>query len=327
MPVRIQYDITDSEECNLNDDERFSQAAQVLTESLRTAVLTLPEEVRRTVQEIRLRLNRPLELVCPEARYYIRTNGALTCSLSDGLLTATKRDIEETFHAVCSYSVYSRQREIACGFVTLRGGHRAGICGTAVCENGAVANIRDLSSLSIRVAREHRGCASTLYQTLRRTRGALICGEPCSGKTTVLRDLARLFSTVGQQTVSLIDERSELAGTVGGAAQNDVGMCDVLDGYPKAEALLQAVRSLSPQLIICDEIGGRDDVDALLQCLNCGVTVIASVHASHREELFRRVPLRPLFDARAFETLVFLKGRGHAGEIASVIQAGELLAA
>lgn len=311
----------------MKDEERFIQAAQVLPQSLRAMLLTLDGGIFRTAQEIRLRTNRPLELVCPQRRVYIQKSGAATSRLSDNLLTVSKREIEETFQAICAYSVFSRQKEIVNGYVTLRGGHRAGICGTAVCDGGIVSNLRDLSSLSIRVAREHRGCAQNLFRTLQSSRGALICGEPCSGKTTVLRDLARLYSTEGGKTVALIDERSELAGTVSGVAQNDIGLCDVLDGYPKADALLHAVRSLSPQVIICDEIGGADDVAAVLHCLNCGVEVIASVHAADERELAARTSLAPLLAANAFERLVFLRGRGQAGEIASVVRRSERCAA
>ena len=143
-----------------------------------------------------------------------------------------------------------------------------------------------------------------------------------AGKTTMLRDLARLLSNEGTQSVALIDERGELAACVNGEPQNDVGLCDVYDGYPKAEAIRQAVRSMAPQLILCDEIGGSEDAAAVAQCQNCGVRVIATAHAGSMEELRRRKPLQAILDSGAFSVFVFLKGHEQAGQTAYVVSEG-----
>ena len=229
--------------------------------------------------------------------------------------------LDEVVRKICEYSVYSRQNEIVNGFITLRGGHRAGICGTAVLRDGEMSNVRCISSVNLRFAREIRGSADQLLHSVKDiSGGVLICGEPSSGKTTLLRDLARQLSA--DRNVALIDERGELAACIGGMPQNDVGLCDVYDGYPKAEAMRHAVRTMSPDVLICDEIG-TDEEASLRNCLRGGVAVIATAHIRHREELRRH----PAFRTGAFSTVVFLSGRQNVGEIISVQSVGDVLAA
>ena len=160
--------------------------------------------------------------------------------------------------------------------------------------------------------------------------GLLLVGAPSSGKTTVLRDIARQLSTgsLGAiRRVAVIDERGELAGVYKGIPGNFLGpCCDVLDGYPKAQGILQAVRSLAPDCILCDEIGSEEDTRSLLQCLHAGVTVIASIHAGSSEEFMKRKQAELLMRAGAFETVAFLKSRKEPGTVAELRKAGDLLA-
>ena len=204
------------------------------------------------------------------------------------------------------------------------GGHRAGICGTAVVNNGKIVNIRDITSINVRIAREHKGCADSLYnKIIAVSGGVLICGAPCSGKTTVLRDLARLLSTKGKKNVALIDERGELAGTASGKFQNDIGMCDVYDSYNKSEAMLHAIRSMAPEIVICDEIGSKEDIYAVEKSVNCGVRIISSTHCASEYELKQKANMVSLMKTGAFQTLVFLSNRTHAGEIVKISQVGD----
>ena len=153
--------------------------------------------------------------------------------------------------------------------------------------------------------------------------GVLICGAPCSGKTTVLRDLARLLSTKGKKNVALIDERGELAGTASGKFQNDIGMCDVYDSYNKSEAMLHAIRSMAPEIVICDEIGSKEDIYAVEKSVNCGVRIISSTHCANEYELKQKANMVSLMKTGAFQTLVFLSNRTHAGEIVKISQVGD----
>ena len=240
------------------------------------------------------------------------------------MLVVSKADIVDTFNNICNYSVYNRQNEIVNGFVTMYGGHRAGICGTAVVNNGKIVNIRDITSINVRIAREHKGCADSLYnKIIAVSGGVLICGAPCSGKTTVLRDLARLLSTKGKKNVALIDERGELAGTASGKFQNDIGMCDVYDSYNKSEAMLHAIRSMAPEIVICDEIGSKEDIYAVEKSVNCGVRIISSTHCANEYELKQKANMVSLMKTGAFQTLVFLSNRTHAGEIVKISQVGD----
>lgn len=305
-----------------NDVQRLSRAASYLSSRLCAAVNSACAGLNDSVQEIRLRLGKPLAVCCPGETYYMTQNGKPCLDRDGDCLICTSQELENTFHKICDYSVYARQNELNRGFVTLRGGHRAGICGTAVIENGKIINVRQITSINIRIAREHKNCASKLLKMINAAEGLLICGAPCSGKTTLLRDTARQISLKENIKTVIIDERGELAGKSGGGFENDVGMCDVFDGYPKPEAIAQAVRSMSPDVVVCDEIGSAEDMKALALCKNSGVSVIATVHASNQSELLKKQELLEAFRLGIFPKIAFLSGRGNAGMISAITDGG-----
>ena len=312
---------------SIENNGRFRQAISCLSPRLCKKLLPLEEKLSSTAQEIRLRVNRPLSIITPEFTYYVTLNGGLVSTpIQNSMFTVSRGDIADTFHNICNYSVYTRQNEIINGFISISGGHRAGICGTAVLNNDKITNVRDISSINVRIAREYKGCAETLYRKIIKfDKGILICGAPCSGKTTVLRDLARIISTDENKTVSLIDERGELAGTTSGVFQNDIGMCDVYDCYKKSEAILQSIRSMAPDIIICDEIGSQDDINAVEKSVNCGVSIIATVHASNEYEIKHRKNIQTLLKTGAFSKIVFLTNKKSPGEIVKIIDVGDVI--
>ena len=312
---------------SLNLKERFIQASSPLTTNISSRMLMLPDFIQESAQEIRIRLNRPVSISCPDNTYFLTENGCVTNKIIDQpMLSANKKDISDIFHNICNYSVYSRQNEIKNGLVTMQGGHRAGICGTAVIENEKINNIRDISSINIRIAREHKESGKEILKNIKSfSGGVLICGSPCSGKTTVLRDIARLISLEYDKKVSIVDERGEIAGTVQGTFQNDVGLSDILDGYSKAEGIIQSIRSMSPDVVICDEIGGFDDVKAILQYSNSGVIFIATIHCKNSKELIKKPFIKELIKANVFEKAVFLQNRRNAGKISNIVNCGEIL--
>lgn len=317
---------------NQQKEKRFDSAAEGVCERIHRCLVALPADVKGQTQEIRLRINRPVTISCPNGIYFVKENGGIGCLAGRDSVIAEKPDLEESFRILCGNSIYSHETEIRSGYITLRGGHRAGISGTAVFQNRTVSGMKDISSINIRVAREVPGCADKLLDRLRDSLsgGLLLAGPPSSGKTTLLRDIARQLSsgTKGNiRKVAIVDERGEIAGTFHGVPQNNIGLCcDVLDGYPKAEGILMAVRSLSPQYIICDELGSEEETRAVEQSLNAGVSIIASIHAGSVKELCRRRQAAALLQTGAFTSAVLLRGSESPGSIEKIYRAGDLLA-
>lgn len=257
-------------------------------------------EAYSDIAEIRLRAGKPSVLVD------IYGNMKLC---SDNL---SVDDINECFSEICRYSLHSFQGEIAQGFVTLDGGHRVGICGTVVKNGSDIGFIKNVSGLNIRFAREIVGCADELYNRLFAVEpcSLLLGGKPLSGKTTVLRDLARRLGS--NHRVTIIDSRNEIAACVGGIPTLDVGLnTDVLCGCGKAEGIMIALRSMSPEFIICDETA--HDENAIEEALFCGVKVIVSVHTSNIEDLKKRYKGTTLL--KNFDYLAVLGKRGKIAEL------------
>lgn len=270
-----------------------------------SAVSQISEFMFDDIQEIRLRVNKPLAVMYGFKPGYITSNGNFTCNPANTVIVA-EHELNQCFEAVCQYSVHSFKREICDGFVTLKGGHRVGLCGTTVIHNNAIENIKNISSLNFRISRQIKGCAEKLYREifLHGLCNVLIAGAPMSGKTTLLRDLTR--SLGNYYKTSVIDERGEIASVWNGIPQNDVGTnTDVFDGYPKVEGISTAIRVMSPQIIVCDELGGEKDMNAIKQASYCGVYVVATIHANHISELVKRT------GTDVFDKIVFLSDNGN----------------
>ncbi len=300
----------------------FETAITPLCTRIKQILSALPLSTQQTVNEIRLRVGRPVTL-------HMATQTRLLRECGEPVI-AQKNDIEESYRRICDFSVYSHQEEIRQGYITVCGGHRVGICGTAVLQQGQITTIREISSLNIRIARQIYGSADQLLRRLGQgiAKGLLIAGPPACGKTTLLRDLVRQLATgtgSAPKKVAVIDERGELAATYCGVWQNDLGLCcDVLDHYPKGAGILQAIRSLSPEVIVCDELGGQEDVEAIRQGLYAGVAVIATVHAGSEAELLCKKQGRALLKTGAFGAVAVMSGVV-PGEIAEIYKARDLL--
>ncbi len=277
----------------MNALENLKSIINYLPESIRLALQDMPAEQITHIQEIRLRCGRSAGVVINGKEH------SLTAEISIEELT-------RTFQAVCSYSVYSYEQELSEGYITLPGGCRVGICGSAVRKGQSIQTLKCISSLNFRIAGEYTGIAEQIF---RQTSGSLLLiGTAGSGKTTYLRDLCRFIGD--QHKTALIDERGELAAVRRGMPMHDIGrMTDIFDGYPRAAGILTALRVMSPEYIICDEISTEDDVKAILQADGCGIKFAASCHGGSFEELRRRIMLRPLLDAGVFQYGIFLKDR------------------
>ena len=258
-----------------------------------------------TVTEIVLRAKRPLCIYEARRLYYITESGFLTNShQAADLIVVSEKEIEQIILRLCDYSVYAFQHEINSGFITVEGGVRVGLCGKAVMHDDLITNIRDIGTLSFRVPRDVRGCSTPLLEKIRPLCGVLVCGSPGSGKTTLIRDMARQLSY--RYRVSLLDERGELSAFFRGTAGFDTGLCDVYTGYPKGIAANCAIRSMAPELIVCDEMGDQSDVDLLLYSMRCGTSFVATVHAASMSDLRRREITARMINTGAFRYIVFL---------------------
>lgn len=310
--------------CEMADTKAFDSASEVLSEEIAGALRQLPDSRRATIQEIRLRIGKPVALTDGATTMFADSDGRILYSMSDKAVKASQRAIYDTFRRLCDYSVYSRQDEIKNGFITMKGGHRVGICGTAVVSDGRITSLNDISSMNIRIAREILGVSEELLKNIYPFEGGvLIAGVPSSGKTTLLRDLARSLSLgIGCHIMRtcVIDERGEISGTYSGTAFNDMGLSDVLNGYPKGEGIIHAIRAMSPQAVICDEVGTQEDCRAVSQGFNAGATMIASIHASSYEELLRREQAKALLSTGAFRTAVILESSDHPCKVAKYVR-------
>lgn len=319
------YDYTDKQKGR----ESMGGLCDILTylpPRLREAAGRLSPFAVTELQELRLRTCRPLSAVMRGKESFITPRGGVTSTAELGL-TVSADEMEQCFKAVCDYSVHSFTRELSEGFITLRGGHRVGLCATAVYRDGQFSGIHNIGSMNFRIACQRIGCADGLFGALFSDglKSVLLAGPPLSAKTTVLRDLCRLLGM--RWRLSLIDHRGELAAVCAGIPHNDVGvMTDVLDGYPKAYGIQTAVKVMSPQAVVCDEIGAQDEAREILDCLNSGVKFIATVHAGERSELFARAGIKALLEAGVFDLIVFLGSGKNIGRIMEIGKAGALYA-
>jgi stage III sporulation protein AA len=310
--------------------EPFDQAIDTLPSELKNILIKVPVEIKREVNEIRFRVGRPIVLVCRKNRFYfVEPDGHPGLLAAKGFILP-RRLAEECVRSMSGYSLHSVQNSLVNGFLTLPGGHRAGLAGSVAWEGGQITAIRRTDCINLRVARQISGAADRLSRHYRQHGfgGTLLIGPPASGKTTVLRDLCRQLSDelCGEYyKVSLIDERGEIAAVYKGQPQNDVGWnTDIFDGYSKQIGIDIAIRSMSPDVIICDEIGGRGDADSVLSGLNAGVTMVATAHAASFEELLARKNLGEILESGAFKWIALLDSAKNAGQIRGIVRYDEI---
>lgn len=289
------------------------------------------------VNEIRLRVNQPLMLVLTENDVWLTNEGQPAKKAADAYL-CSRDDIMRSLQIMSRNSIYALEKELQQGFLTLAGGHRVGLAGQAIVENDRIKTLKNICSLNIRIAREIKGCADGLMPYLFAgpiIANTLIISPPRCGKTTVLRDIARQLSLgvpslkfAGTQ-VGLVDERSEIAACIDGVPSMDLGCrTDVLDGCPKAQGMLMLIRSMSPGAIITDELGRKEDAEALQEAVHAGVPVIASVHGRSLKDIANRPYIGELIAKGWFERFIILSRTPYPGTIEEIIggsKAGGLL--
>ena len=279
--------------------EHFARALALLPPALRARGEALPLPVRGACEEVRLRAGYPPTLRLPEGERAFADEPVTATALSAVLERAT------------GASLHAYAEELRRGYVCAAGGVRVGVCGSAVSGPEGIRTLRDVSALCIRVPHPVPGAGGEILPRLRDA-SVLIISPPGGGKTSFLRELVRCTSDAGVR-VALADERGELAGMTGGAAQFDVGKTtDVLTGAPKHAAALLLLRAMAPEVVAMDEISDPADAAAIETLLGCGVRVFATAHAADRAALERREVYRDLLSRGAFDRLVRISGRGGA---------------
>lgn len=279
--------------------------------------------------EIRLRVNQPLQIITHYHDYFLNKNGQRVEKPEDGYIVSEK-DLERAFLILTRNSLYAIERQLVEGFITIPGGHRVGFTGQAIMENGELKTIKNINSLNYRLTREMIGIAEGVIDKIYDSENdyiynTLIISPPICGKTTLLRDLIRLISQgvpeigLRGRKIAVVDERSEIAGAYNGIAQNRIGnRTDLLDNCPKARGMLILIRSMSPEVLAVDEIGREEDVRALEEAINAGVSLLATVHGRDIDSVKRRPSIRHLIDSNLFQRYIILSRKKGIGTIEGV---------
>ncbi|MCJ8006800.1 stage III sporulation protein AA [Lederbergia wuyishanensis] len=287
---------------------------RILPARINELIMKLPTKTFSEIEEIRLRVNRQVEVAYNGLHYFLP-------------YLFSKEEAEQFISKLANHSFYTLEEELRKGYITIEGGHRVGLAGKVILENGSVKAIRHLSSFNIRIAREKVGVADKYIQYLfdHTWKNTMIIGPPQTGKTTLLRDIARLISSGVQEydipsfKTGIVDERSEIAGCVHGIPHLHFGpRIDVLDACPKAEGMMMMIRSMSPNVLIVDEIGRPEDTIAIMEAINAGITLMMTTHGNNFEEISKRPLLKPIIQHRVFERFIELSRRDGPGTIISI---------
>ncbi len=314
----------------MDNIKRFDIAADRLSKRLSGMFLAMDDADKNRIREIRIRNRRPVTVATDRGTEFLTSSGRLTQIYSDLAVATDENEVSDIFRRICGYSVHSFSDAINRGYITINGGHRAGVAGTAVTENGRITAVRDICAVNLRIAREIKGAADDIMRMFfsHGLCSVIIAGPPSSGKTTVLRDLARqLSSSEGSFRKTFIcDERGEIGASFSGIEQSDIGInSDLITSYPKAEGIMIGLRSFSPDIIICDEISTYEETCAIVSGVNSGVSFALSIHARSEDELKSKPLLKELLRTGEFGKVILLSDR-NVGKIKRIYGAGELIA-
>jgi stage III sporulation protein AA len=288
-----------------------------LPKNIADLISKIPPNQKEELEEIRIRINRPIEMTMKGAPRFLP-------------YIVQPDDAFHLMNKISHFSIYTLEEELKQGFITVSGGHRIGLAGKVILEGGKVKAIRDISSFNIRIAREKVGIAESIIPYIYQGgwMHTMVIGPPQTGKTTLLRDIARIASSgtatrgIQASKVGIIDERSEIAGCVNGIPQLTFGdRLDVLDACPKAEGMMMMIRSMSPDILVVDEIGRKEDAEAIQEAVHAGIKLMMTTHGTSIEEVRNRPSLRTILDQKIFQRFVVLSRKSGPGTVTHILDA------
>ncbi len=294
--------------------KEYMNVIDTLPPSLAGSLASVPTMLKERAVEIRLRVGKPLMIATAEKCYFIDRKGQPVADHSVARNIHGEL-IKEVLLCISDRAIHSRQGELTKGYITMSGGHRVGVAGVAVVEEGRVIGVKDVSSLNIRIAKHHQLPSVEKLQSVfsKPMFSLLLVGVPRSGKTTILKSVAKYLSDINKQ-VTVVDTRREIAPS----PEDFFSCCDVLSGYPRSEGMIGAIKSLAPDVIICDEVGDQEDVEAIEIATNAGVNLVLSAHADSITTLKTRLVLSRLLNKGILTDIALLDDARNPGVIKEV---------
>ncbi len=294
--------------------------------NIKTLLVKFKLETEDRLLEIRLRVNRPVEIITYYNNFFLEGINS-----KDRPYIVKKDDFKRAMLILTDNSLYAVERQLREGFITVEGGHRIGFTGRAVINDGRIDSIQDINSLNYRLAHEIIGIGEDIINKIydyknNRLFNTLLISPPICGKTTLLRDLVRILSDgnskmgIKGHRVGVVDERSEIGGACRGVPQKNIGKrTDLLDNCPKDEGMMILIRSMSPEVIAVDEVGKMSDVRALTEALTAGVSILTTVHGYNLNSIKLRPALKSLLDNKIFERFIILSKRKGVGTVEKIL--------
>jgi len=264
-----------------------------------------------------------------EVRINAERNAA---AVKNGVLMDTgifikREELSGVINSMCRGSLYAMQQSLSQGFITLAGGHRVGICGKCITENGVITHITDISAACIRISRAVYGAADEIMEYLEyrgKLYNSLIISPPGCGKTTVLRDAVRQLGN--RYRVCIADERSEIASLKNGVPAHDIGKyTTVMDSVPKEKGMIMLLRSMSPEIIATDETGSAGEEEAIYRIINAGVKILTTAHGYSERDILSRRHLGNLVEKGIFERIFILGRKNGVATVEKIITDGRVM--
>lgn len=282
------------------------------------------------LQELRFRVNAPLLVYMEGKEFFLDEKGGKVSENASGNLFAEgvvvgKEDMDEMIEYISAYSIYAFLEEVKQGFLTLPGGHRVGLAGKTVMDGEKIKTMQHISGLNLRVCHQVQGCGDEIMPYLYQNGEpchSLIISPPGCGKTTLLRDCIRQISNGTEYgrgvSVTIIDERSEIAACYQGIPQNQVGIrTDILDCCKKVTGMELAIRAMAPGVLALDELGGVEDVKAVERVMHCGTRILATIHGENVEEVFQKTYFQTMAKEKLFQRFIVLE-KGKTGKVEGI---------